>query len=459
MATDLLSQIAPGTGDDDDAPDGTRALVARLNERPDVLALAEQLLGMDGPALARAKRSLQKAKVVPPAPPEVDGDFLQLFRDLPPTLEATRLRTREFMQREVEPIADEYWEKAEFPYHLIPRFGELGLIDIIYPVQPDGSVKHDSVAEGILAMELARVDPSFATFLGVHAGLAFGSILLCGSAEQQAEWLPKMRRWELLGAFALTEPDVGSGVAGGITTTCRREGDDWVISGEKRWIGNSTFGDIVVVWARDVADQQVKGFIVPTTSAGYSVSKMEGKIAQRILQNGHIVLDRVRVPESMRLQRANGFKDTAKVLGMTRVGVAWNAIGCALGAFERSLAYTQKRTQFGRTLGSFQLIQAMLAKMVGKLSAMQALALQVSRLQNEGKALEQHSALAKQYCAAHCREVVALARESMGGNGILLDHSVARFFADAEAIYSYEGSNEINTLIVGRALTGVGAFV
>ncbi len=457
MATDLLSQLAPGAAGDLD--DDAAALAARLAERPDVAALAQQLLAMDGPALARARRSLTKAKVVPPAPPEVDGDFLELFRDLPPALEAARLQVRDFMEREVEPIANEYWERAEFPYHLIPRFAQLGLTELIFPVQPDGTTTHDSVAEGVIAMELARVDPSFATFLGVHAGLAFGSILLCGSAEQQAEWLPKLRRWETIGAFALTEPDVGSGVAGGITTTCRRDGDEWIISGEKRWIGNSTFGDIVIVWARDVADQQVKGFIVPTTSAGYAVSKMEGKIAQRILQNGHIVLDRVRVPESMRLQRALGFKDTARVLQMTRVGVAWNAIGCALGAFERSVAYAQKRTQFGRTLGSFQLIQAMLAKMVGKLSAMQALALQVSRLQNAGRAQEQHSALAKQFCAAHCREVVALARESLGGNGILLDHSVARFFADAEAIYSYEGSNEINTLIVGRALTGVGAFV
>ncbi|MCU0625322.1 MAG: acyl-CoA dehydrogenase family protein [Gemmatimonadaceae bacterium] len=458
MATDLLSRIAPGAGDGD-MRDDAAALAARLTERPDVLALAEQLMQLDGPALARARRSLQKAKVAPPAAPEIDGDFLQLFRDLTPELEATRLRVREFMGREVEPIANDYWERAEFPYHLIPQFGELGLIDQIYPEQPDGSVRHDSVAEGILTMELARVDCSFATFLGVHAGLAYGSILLCGSPEQQAEWLPKMRRWESLGAFGLTEPDVGSGVAGGIATTCRRDGDAWILSGEKRWIGNSTFGDLVVIWARDVADQQVKGFIVPTTSPGYSVRKMEGKIAQRTLQNGHLVLDKVRVPETQRLQRANGFKDVARVLGMTRVGVAWIAVGCAYGAYERALAYAQKRTQFGRTLGSFQLIQAMLATMVGKLSAMQALALQVSRLQNAGKAQEHHSALAKQYCAKHCREVVALARESMGGNGILLDHSVARFFADAEAIYSYEGSNEINTLIVGRALTGVGAFV
>lgn len=452
MATEILSQT--------DLLDPRVAAVAnRLNDRPELAGVIEQLLNMDGPALARAKRSIAKARVTAPASPEIDIDFLRLLRDLPKDIESARLRAREFMDREVDPIANDYWERAEFPYHLIPAFASLDLLASIYPVAADGSVRHDSVAEGVLTMELARVDCSFATFLGVHAGLAFGSILLCGSKEQQEEWLPRMRRWEVIGAFGLTEPDVGSGVAGGITTTCRRDGDVWILDGEKRWIGNSTFGDFVVVWARDVADQQVKGFIVETSATGYSVRKMDGKIAQRTLQNGHITLDHVRINERNRLQRANGFKDVARVLAMTRVGVAWIAVGCAAGAYERALAYTQRRTQFGRPLGSFQLIQSMLAKMVAKLASMQALALQVSRLQNAGQCEEHHSALAKQFCAAQCREVVALARESMGGNGILLDHSVARFFADAEAIYSYEGSNEINTLIIGRALTGHGAFV
>jgi glutaryl-CoA dehydrogenase len=455
MATEILS----GPDADPTIDPRMAAVATQLSARPELAAMVEQLLTLDGAALARAKRSLSKAKAAPPASPEITVDFLTLFNDLPAELEAARLRAREFMMRDVEPIANDYWERAEFPYHLIPQFASLDLLSSIFPTAPDGTVKHDSVAEGILTMELARVDCSFATFLGVHGGLAFGSILLCGSPEQQAEWLPKMRRWESIGAFGLTEPDVGSGVAGGITTTCRRDGDSWILSGEKRWIGNSTFGDFVVVWARDVADQQVKGFIVETSLPGYTVRKMDGKIAQRTLQNGHITLDRVRVSEANRLQRANGFKDVARVLGMTRVGVAWIAVGCAAGAYERALAYAQRRTQFGRPLGSFQLIQSMLAKMVGKLASMQAFALQVSRLQNAGRCEEHHSALAKQFCAAQCREVVALARESMGGNGILLDHSVARFFADAEAIYSYEGSNEINTLIVGRALTGHGAFV
>ena len=240
--TDLLAALDPRTA----------AVAARLSERPELASVIEQLLNMDGAALARARRSIAKARVAAPAAPEIDVDFLHLLRDLPREVESARLRAREFMDREVEPIANDYWERAEFPYHLIPEFASLDLLASIFPTAADGSITHDSVAEGILTMELARVDCSFATFLGVHGGLAFGSILLCGSKEQQDEWLPRMRKWEVIGAFGLTEPDVGSGVAGGITTTCRRDGDTWILDGEKRWIGNSTFGDFVVIWARSV---------------------------------------------------------------------------------------------------------------------------------------------------------------------------------------------------------------
>ena len=225
MATDILSQS-------DVLDPRIAAVVEQLNDRPELGGIVEQLLKMDGPALARVRRSIAKAKVAAPAAPLIDVDFLHLLRDLPPSVESARLRAREFMDREVEPIANDYWERAEFPYHLIPEFASLDLLSAIFPVAADGSVSHDSVAEGILTMELARVDCSFATFLGVHGGLAFGSILLCGSQAQQDEWLPRMRKWEVLGAFGLTEPDVGSGVAGGITTTCRRDGDAWIINGE-----------------------------------------------------------------------------------------------------------------------------------------------------------------------------------------------------------------------------------
>ncbi len=441
-----------------------RALGA-LAGRADLAPLLERMAALEPAAVERlleaAASGAGKAAKEPRAPkalPEVNGDFFDQFTDLPPEVEAVRQRVRAFMEAEVAPIANDLWERAEFPRELIPKLPALGFVEAMYPEGPDG-LRHASVAEGVVTMEMARVDPSFATFVGVHCGLAFGSILLCGSPEQQAEWLPRMRRWEAIGSFGLTEPDVGSGVAGGLTTTCRREGDEWVIDGEKKWIGNATFADFMIVWARDVADDQVKGFIVSTDTAGYAATKMEGKVAQRIVQNGRVTLSGVRVPELRRLPRARSFKDTGRVLSMTRTGVAWIAVGCAMGAYERSLAYTQQRRQFGRPLASFQLIQMMLVKMVGHLTAIQALALRTSRMQDAGVARDEHSSLAKQYCAARCREVVALARESLGGNGILLEFDVARFFADAEAIYSYEGSNEINALIVGRAVSGFSAFV
>ena len=285
------------------------------------------------------------------------------------------------------------------------------------------------------------------------------SILVGGSDEQRAQWLPKMRNMDVVGAFGLTEPRVGSGVAGGLTTTCKRDGDTWVLNGEKYWIGNSTFSDIVIVWARDVADNEVKGFILETDTPGYSVEKIMGKIALRAVENGHITLTECRVPETHRLQNADSFRTTADVLRMTRAGVAWQGVGAALGAYEKALHYAQTREQFGKPIGNFQLIQNHLVSMLGDVTAMQQMCIRLSRMQDAGEMRDEHASLAKVFTAARCRDVVARAREIFGGKGILLENDVARFFCDTEAIYSYEGTNEINTLVVGRAITGFSAFV
>jgi glutaryl-CoA dehydrogenase len=315
-----------------------------------------------------------------------------------------------------------------------------------------------------VAMELARIDPSMATFMGVHGGLAMGSIHLCGSEEQKAEWLPPMARMEKIGAFGLTEPDVGSGAAGGLTTTCRRlagngGGDGWILHGVKKWIGNATFADVTVIWARDVEDGNVKGFLVEKDTPGFSTEKMEHKIALRAVQNAIITLDGVRVPEAMRLQRASSFRDTANVLRMTRASVAWQAVGCGRGAYEHALRYATKREQFGRAIGGFQLVQDQLVRMLGNVTASLCMVTRLSQLQDAGTMTDEQASLAKAFCTVKARETVGLARELLGGNGILLEHDVGRFVADAEAIYSYEGTREINTLIVGRAITGLSAFV
>ena len=367
------------------------------------------------------------------------------------------LAVRQFMETEVAPVINRYWTREEFPFDLVPGLAALGIAGLACEGYdcPGG----DPLLDGMIAMELARVDSSIATFMGVHGGLAMGSIYLCGSEEQRWRWLPSMARLERIGAFALTEPDVGSGVAGGLTTTAQRDGDVWVLNGQKKWIGNATLADVVVVWARDVADNQVKGFLVEAGTEGFTPVKMRNKIALRVVQNAEIALDNVRVLEANRLQNATTFRDTAQVLRLTRAGVAWMATGCARGAYEHALAYARERQQFGRPIGGFQLVQDLLVRMLANVTASECLCVRLSQLQGQGLAKDHHSALAKAFCTVRMRETVGWARELLGGNGILLENQVGRFVADAEAIYSYEGTREINTLIVGRAITGLGAFV
>jgi glutaryl-CoA dehydrogenase len=286
-----------------------------------------------------------------------------------------------------------------------------------------------------------------------------GSIYLCGSDEQKRRWLPAMARLEKIGAFGLTEPDVGSGASRGLATTARRVGDAWVLDGTKKWIGNASFADLTVIWAKDVDDGQVKGFVVEAGTPGFATEDLQDKIALRIVQNARITLDGVRVPEANRLQQASSFRDTAEVLRITRAGVAWMAVGCARGAYEHALEYARQREQFGRPIGGFQLVQDLLVKMLGNITASATLCARLSQLQAAGLARDEHSSLAKAFCTVRMRETVGYARELLGGNGILLEHQVGRFVADAEAIYSYEGTREMNTLIVGRAITGLSAFV
>ncbi|MDX6239670.1 MAG: glutaryl-CoA dehydrogenase [Kribbellaceae bacterium] len=364
---------------------------------------------------------------------------------------------RDFGDKQVAPIINEHWTRASFPFELIAPLCDLGIAGL--PYTGYGCPGRSFLLDGMIAMELATADPSFATFNGVHGGLSMGSIYLCGSEEQKQRWLPPMARMEKIGAFGLTEPGVGSGAAGGLTTTARRDGDEWVLDGQKKWIGNATFADLTVIWAKDAEDGQVKGFLVEKDTPGFSTEKLEDKIALRVVQNALITLDGVRVPEENRLANANTFRDTAKVLLMTRAGVAWMAVGCARGAYRHALAYAKERQQFGRPIAGFQLVQDLLVRMLANTTASAALCARLSQLQDAGVASDEHASLAKAFCTVRMRESVGYARELMGGNGILLEHNVGRFVADAEAIYSYEGTREMNTLIVGRSITGLSAFV
>ncbi|MEM0961392.1 MAG: acyl-CoA dehydrogenase family protein [Bacteroidota bacterium] len=454
------------TAGGDGAPSDADVIAALHAKGVDLAQLAEAYAGMDEAAVAAsygalkgASRKRQRPAYEPPAP---NGDFFDIDGLISAEQRQKMAELRAFMETEVEPVINDAWLGDRTPLDvLVPGFKKLDLLTPIYGEDLETREPNGSVMEGLLTMEIARVDVSTATFFGVHSGLAMQSLLVCGSEEQKAEWLPKMRAWEAIGAFGLTEPHVGSAISRGVQTTARREGDTWILNGQKKWIGNSTFADLVVIWARDEADDQVKGFIVrdPHDNPGYAVEKIRGKVALRAVENGLITLTDCEVPESDRLQEAHSFRDVAEVLKLTRAGVAWQAVGCAMGAYERSQRYATTRLQFGRPIAQFQLIQDKLVHMLGNVTALQTMCLRLSQLQDAGEMTDAQASLAKVFTAARCRDVVALARDLHGGNGILLENHVARYFCDTEAIYSYEGTNEINSLIVGRDVTGLGAFV
>ena len=434
------------------------AAIAKLSEKIDLNEVMKTVGSLDERQMAGLMRMLKtKARKGQHNLPPIDGDFYDLSLKLTPHQREIQLKVRQFMEKEIKPIANDFWNRAEFPHHIIPKMAKLNVCGLAY--KGYGCPGESFLMEGILAMELARVDVSISTFFGVHSGLAMGSIYLCGSEEQKQEWLPKMQRMEAIGAFGLTEPNVGSAVAGGMETTCEQIEGEWVINGQKKWIGNATFSDVTIIWAREKKTNAVKGFLVRKGNPGYKAEKMEDKMALRTVQNAIITLTNCRVPESDRLQKCDHFKDTAKVLKMTRAAVAWQAVGCARGAYENAVKYTKKREQFGRPIARFQLVQNHLVEMVANLTAMQTMCFRLSEMQDQNIMTDEHASLAKVFCSMRTRDVVSRAREVMGGNGILLEYNVARFVADAEAIYSYEGTKEINSLIVGRAITGYSAFV
>jgi alkylation response protein AidB-like acyl-CoA dehydrogenase len=407
---------------------------------------------------AQAAAAAAPVKKAPRQLPAPNSDFYQLMDVLTAEERAIVTNVRTYMETKVQPIINRYWSDDAFPFELLPSFRELGLGGVGF--EGYGCAGGSQKLFGFVAMELARTDASFCTFFGVHSGLAMGSIYLDGSEEQKQKWLPPMARWEKIGCFGLTEPLVGSGTSGGLTTTAQRDGDTWVLNGQKRWIGNATWCDVSIIWARDLADNQVKGFIVENkTTPGFSVEKIEHKIALKVVQNGQITLKDVRVSEANRLQNSNSFRDTARVLRMTRYMVGWASTGVQMGAFEATVRYTQERLQFGRPIASFQMVQDLLAKMLANVTACQCLMVRLAQMDDDGKLADHHASLAKAFCTAKSRETVAWGRELLGGNGIVADYNVARFFADAEALYSYEGTYQMQNLIVGRAITGLGAFV
>lgn len=363
------------------------------------------------------------------------------------------LRLRTVLESEIKPLVAEYWEKGEFPYQIAPSLYGLNLMT---PDEIDGAPR--SLYHGFRIFELARTDASMATFYTAQAGLFRTTCRVGASPEQFADLDPKITSFETKGVFCLTEPDHGSDIAGGLATTAERQGDEWIINGAKRWIGGAFTADYLAVFARDVADGQVKAFLVDREAPGVTLEKIYGKTALRMMQNADISLENVRVPEAQRLQNCNSFKDVAAMLRVMRSDVAWIATGIQAGAYEAALRYVRSREQFGKSLGSFQLVQEKLARMLGNVTASLSMVSDLAEKQDRGEYRDEDSALTKMWISLHMRETVALAREVVGGNGITLPTDVARFHADAEAVYSYEGTHEINALVVGRSITGKSAF-
>ncbi len=365
-------------------------------------------------------------------------------------------KVRRFGEAEILPVVNDYWERGEFPFELVPGLRDLQIVGDT--MEGYGTVPMTAVGQGLVSYELARLDGSIGTFLGVHVGLAMQSIYKLGSEQQRSRWLPAMADLSRIGAFALTEPDHGSDSVA-LETTARRDGDSWVVNGRKRWPGNAVWCDIIIVFARDVEDHQVKAFVVEKDDPGYTASKIGGKMALRIVQNADIVLDDVRLPEDRRLVNCNSFADVAKVLMGTRNMVAWSSTGHAVAAYELALTYAERRVQFGKPIAKMQLVQAQLVEMLGELTAMQLYCIRLGRLIDSGQMTDTMAALAKYFCSVKARYVCRLARDILGGNGITLEFHVIRHLCDMEALVTYEGTAEIQTLIVGRDITGTSAFV
>lgn len=385
-------------------------------------------------------------------PPYPEADLMHVV-DLLPEGERVRYKeVREFLQASVRAASIDYWNREEFPSGLLADMAKFGLGGL----QTDGS---STLFKGLMYTEIARADVSLSALIGIHNELIVGMIHELGSSEQKQRWLPGLEALSVLGAFALTEPDHGSDIAGGLSTTARRDGGEWVINGAKRWIGAGTIADFALVWARDEADGHIKGFIVETDRAGYSAIKISNKIGLRIMQNADITLDEVRVPASNLLPGATEFSRANDLLRDSRAWVGWQAAGIQLAAFDIARSYALERLQFGKELARFQLVQQQLADILGNAHASLSLMVELARIQQAGKLEMVQAAMAKATTTRLARSSVAMGRSLLGGNGITTDYEMGKLFGDAEILYTYEGSYEINSLIVARAVTGKSAFV
>ncbi|KAJ4704415.1 Acyl-coenzyme A oxidase 4, peroxisomal-like protein [Melia azedarach] len=387
--------------------------------------------------------------------PPCASDYYQFDDLLTSEEQEIRDKVRECMEKEVAPVMAEYWEKAEFPFHIIPKLGALRICG--GTIKGYGCPGHSITGAAIATAEVARVDASCSTFILVHSSLAMLTIALCGSEAQKQKYLPSLAQLNAVGCWALTEPDYGSD-ASALKTTASKVKGGWILEGQKRWIGNATFADVLVIFARNTTTDQINGYIVKKDAPGLTATKIENKIGLRIVQNADILLKKVFVPDEDRLPGVNSFQDTNKVLAVSRVMVAWQPIGISMGVYDMCHRYLKERKQFGAPLAAFQINQQKLVQMLGNVQAMILVGWRLCKLYEKGKITAGQSSLGKAWITARARETLALGRELLGGNGILADFLVAKAFCDLEPIYTYEGTYDINSLVTGREITGFASF-
>ncbi|MCO4250357.1 acyl-CoA dehydrogenase family protein [Pseudarthrobacter sp. MDT3-26] len=371
-----------------------------------------------------------------------------------------RKKVRNFVETDLLPVINDYWDRAEFPFVLVPKIAALGIVGTT--IEGYGCPGMSRLAAGMVAMEMARGDGSINTFIGVQSGLAMGTINTLGSDEQKQRWLPGMARLEKIGAFGLTEPDHGSDSVR-LETSARRDGDHYILNGRKRWIGNASFADVVVLWARDEADGKVKAFILEKNSdgtypAGYQAEVITGKIGKRAILQPDITIENLRIPAENKLVEANSFRDVTRVLTATRGGASWESVGHGIAAYEAAVKYAKERVQFGKPIASYQLVQNKLANMLAELTAMQLICFRLAALADQGKMTGPMASLAKMHTAQKARWICQEARDILGGNGLLLENHVARHMTDMEVVHTYEGTDSIQSLLIGRDITGISAF-
>jgi glutaryl-CoA dehydrogenase len=387
--------------------------------------------------------------------PEVD-DFLNIDAHLSEEEKGVREKVRSFVRERIKPNIEGWYDEAVFPREIVPEFADLGLLGM--HLSGYECAGKSAVEYGLACMELEAGDSGLRTFVSVQGSLAMSAIHKFGSEEQKLEWLPRMARGEAIGCFGLTEPTAGSDPAS-MKTFARREGSDWVLNGEKRWIGLATIADVAVVWARtDEEKTPVRGFLVPTDSTGFSAKDITPKLSMRASVQCDVTLEDVRLPERSMLPEAMGLGGPFACLNEARYGIIWGAMGAARDCYESALAYAKEREQFGRPIASFQLVQQKLANMLIEIGKGTLLALHIGRMKDAGTLRPEHVSFGK---LNNVREAIEIAREArtvFGGNGVTLEYPPMRHMSNLESVRTYEGTDEVHTLILGGAITGVPAF-